>query len=508
MDELVTTVKSMKITAPSTTRPPSPAIRVVETESKQVDRENVKNIVDLTEKITRIRFYAGTLAEKGQSVLRCETCYSLLESRMNIKPAKDPRKVVLKGIGKYSGSISSGLILSADKSELLINGGNTYWYHIKHSIKQHLACSGEHSQLHYDALQHEAVMKKRHEERGERVTQNLIRIAVGVIKSKSAAQHFESQVAAHVSTGSDLGDLGHSRNHFNEIMAAISAWIDRQTAIFLSNPLESTSFPPHFFIIADKSSPRRLSNQAVMICPMVNGERTAIPIDSPIVYSSKNKDDVGNVSGATAGELANQIVDTIKQAFEPATPDSPEFDLKSSWQGTACDGQYQAKEFGDTLHEVLNVDIDPEFSAVIWDPSHWINLAILDIRGDKIGSSSAFLKRLINRSKNIHAMFGRGKMLSSAIAIAQEKHIRLKMTQGNCTTRFWSSQYQQFQNIISSFEVYAEAFRQFGYCEMKEYQILGDDFVLDLCSVTDAMELLINLMVKVQGLDRPCWKIC
>ena len=98
---------------------------------------------------------------------------------------------------------------------------------------------------------------------------------------------------------------------------------------------------------------------------MVNGERAAIPINSPIVYSSKNKDDVGNVSGATAGELANQIVDTIKQAFEPATPDSPEFDLKSSWQGTACDGQYQAKEFGDTLHEVLNVDIDPEFSAVI-----------------------------------------------------------------------------------------------------------------------------------------------
>ena len=81
-----------------------------------------------------------------------------------------------------------------------------------------------------------------------------------MIKSKSAAQHFESQITAHVSTGSDLGDLGHSRNHFNEIMAAISAWIDRQTAIFLSNPLESTSFPPHFFITADKSSPRRLSN--------------------------------------------------------------------------------------------------------------------------------------------------------------------------------------------------------------------------------------------------------
>ena len=25
------------------------------------------------------------------------------------------------------------------------------------------------------------------------------------------------------------------------------------------------------------------------------------------------------------------------------------------------------------------VKIDPKFSALIWDPSHWINLAILDI---------------------------------------------------------------------------------------------------------------------------------
>ena len=72
----------------------------------------------------------------------------------------------------------------------------------------------------------------------EWVTQNLIRIAVSVIKSKSAAQHFESQIAAHVSSGSDRRDLGHSPDHFKEIMAAISAWIDRQTAIFLLNLLE------------------------------------------------------------------------------------------------------------------------------------------------------------------------------------------------------------------------------------------------------------------------------
>ena len=105
-------------------------------------------------------------------------------------------------------------------------------------------------------------------------------------------------------------------------------------------------------------------------------------------------------------------------------------------------------------------------------------------------------------------MFSRGKMISNAIAIAKKTHVPLMLTQGNCATRFWSSQYKQFQNIISSFSLYAEAFRQFGFSEMKAYQILAGDFVIDFCSVTDAMDLLINLMVKVQDLNKPCWMIC
>ena len=137
-----------------------------------------------------------------------------------------------------------------------------------------------------------------------RLTQNLIRIAVAMIKSKWAAQRFESQIAAHVSTGSDLGDFGHSRNHFNKIMAAINVCIDRQTSFFLSTPLESTS--------------------------------------------------------------------------------------------------------------------------------HWINLAILDIRDGKLGSSSEFLGKLVSRSKNIHTMFSRGKMLSSAMT--QSKDVKLKLTQGQGRT--------------------------------------------------------------------------
>ncbi|CAB3997080.1 Hypothetical predicted protein [Paramuricea clavata] len=53
-----------------------------------------------------------------------------------------------------------------------------------------------------------------------------------------------------------------------------------------------------------------------------------------------------------------------------------------------------------------------------------------------------------------------------------------------------------------------QAFRAFGYSEVREYEILGEDFVIDLCSVTDVMRIVIDLMVKLQSLSCPCWKIC
>lgn len=319
-----------------------------------------------------------------------------MQHRSSGKTSNCPVKVALKGVGKYAGSLSSGLVLSQEKSTFLINGGNLYWYYSQRNIRQHLVGTGDHSQLHFEALQHEKAMRKR-EARGHKVVNNLIRIAFAVLKSKSAAQHFESEIAAHVSTGSDYGEFGHSRNHFNEILAAMQVWVDRQSALFLAKPLQSTSFPPHFFITADKSTPQRITNQAFMICPIVNGERVAIPVDSPKVYSSEDGATVGTVSGANADELAKQVIWSIKNAFAG----NMEFELRSSWQGTSCDGQYQAKELGETHHKEVNVKVDPEFSVVIWDPSHWLNLAILDLRDDKIGQSGNFLRNVVNRSKKL-----------------------------------------------------------------------------------------------------------
>ncbi len=118
------------------------------------------------------------------------------------------------------------------------------------------------------------------------------------------------------------------------------------------------------------------------------------------------------------------------------------------------------------------------------------------------------MKRVVNQSKNIHSMFQRGKILISALELAHSPGIKLKMTQGNCATRFWSSQFRQFINIIDGFAVYAEAFRSFGYNECKEYEILGKDFIIDLCMITDVLKIVMDLMIRVQDLSQPCWKIC
>ena len=248
------------------------------------DWKNISNIINLSHSIPEIKFYGGN-HDNSPSVLRCETCFRLLSSRFTgINSAADPRKTALRGIGKYSGSLSSGLLLSPEKTESIIKGGNNYWYGIKNSIKQHISCDGGHSQLHFEALQYAATLKKR-KSRGLAVTENLIRIALSVVKSKSAAQQFEYQIAAHIATGSDMGDLGHSRNHFNEILSAINVWLDKQTANQITKPLPSTGFQPHFYVSCDKSTPHRISNHiefpTIMICPVVSGKRVAIPVNSP-----------------------------------------------------------------------------------------------------------------------------------------------------------------------------------------------------------------------------------
>ena len=70
--------------------------------------------------------------------------------------------------------------------------------------------------------------------------------------------------------------------------------------------------------------------------------------------------------------------------------------FQAAWQGTVCDGQYQAKGFHEKLKELLNQDTTG-FNAITWDPPHLIRLAFEDVFKGNIGHSKEFMSLLIEK---------------------------------------------------------------------------------------------------------------
>ena len=188
-------------------------------------------------------------------------------------------------------------------------------------------------------------MDKR-KQRGVNVTENIIRVAFGIIQMKTAAQHFETSIASHIAFGSDMGDLGHGRKQFSEIMSCAEVALDEETAKYLYK-FAIYKVASSFYATADKATVNRITNQAVLVCCMVNGRRKAIAVSASEVYgvSNEKEETVGGkieISGAHANQLADLMYGSIKKTYNL----SDEL-LSSSWQGTCCGGQYQAKEFSE-----------------------------------------------------------------------------------------------------------------------------------------------------------------
>ena len=285
--------------------------------------------------------------------------------------------------------------------------------------------------------------------RTKKVMENLVGIAISTIKSKSAARHFETMIAAHQFTGSDVGDFGHSRKNFPAILKAANVWFNQQTTNFLRSSLPSTGLPPHFYVTCDKSTPKRLTNQAIVLCPMIAGKREAIVVSSPEVYQPNDSGTDGDVQGASADVLSKALYHEIFKAFTS----NPSFVIKDGWMGTVCDGAYQASEFLSTLTALIcdGRSSTNMFFNVLWDVPHFVDLACDDIFKGVVGSSKPFVSRLFERSRAIHQLFQRGKLLSHAIQMAKTNDkLVFKVTSGTCSTRFASSQYVEFRKLVDS----------------------------------------------------------
>lgn len=299
---------------------------------------------------------------------------------------------------------------------------------------------------------------------GIAATQNIIRVAFNIIEMKTAVHHFENYIACRVATGSDMGDMGHGRKQFNEIMRAAEIFIDKETRKFLIKPMDCTGLPPHFYVTADKATVNRYTNQAVMLCCIVNSKRRAIPVRASqideVADDENDEDDINNaenlrVIGASAGELAARVHSDVKEMYQ-----LDDELLCQSWQGTSCDGQYQAKDFGKELRRLLQ-QAGP-FSCVVWDPPHLEDLALKDVFKGSFGESGNFMKRLISRSAVFHHLFGRGRMFFQAKLQAAADETKLLVSSRTCSTRFATSQYYEFVKLLESLPTYVKAFRKYG----------------------------------------------
>jgi hypothetical protein len=156
---------------------------------------------------------------------------------------------------------------------------------------------------------------------------------------------------------------------------------------------------------------------------------------------------------------------------------------------------------------------DDTFDVVIWDPPHWIDLAMKDVKDGKISEdASSYLNRIIKRTMKLHTKFSSGKMFQQVKSVANHnaygKEVKCKVLSCTYGTRFSMLQYSEFLKLTESLPLYIDTFRKYGYDEDDEYEIAGKDFVVDHLALTDLMRPMVNLLVSLQGLSFPLWKIC
>ena len=195
-------------------------------------------------------------------------------------------------------------------------GQGEYWGKMKCSILRHMIYA-EDGQTHFKALMmlsEEKNLKKIHYDAAE----TLLKSALTAVRAKSAAIHYEDQIAFAFSIGAHVGQCGHSRKLVPDMVKCLLASIHEKTKAELGKCLPSTGLPPHYYMAVDKVTVNKRSNQGVIICPMINGKKVPIVVGAPEVYSPSIN---GNVEGGKADDSAAQAFKEITNKFGGKTLD-------------------------------------------------------------------------------------------------------------------------------------------------------------------------------------------
>ena len=101
------------------------------------------------------------------------------------------------------------------------------------------------------------------------------------------------------------------------------------------------------------------------------------------------------------------------------------------FSGVTVDGQYVNKPFEDAIHAELGVkgSNSPFAVPVVWDASHYLNLAVVDVRDGRKGfdASTEHLQRFIQRCNTFSHLFARGKNFAMLKSIAAKNGFHLNM---------------------------------------------------------------------------------
>ena len=429
------------------------------------------------------------IGENETWVICCKVCHTYLGNPF----ASSTLKRKLTG-----NSLATGLMLSAEEYVKHCQGSCAEWRRLKHRMLKHLSNS---STTHQNASQYAKEQSLLHSR--QRISiRNQLRTAIGVVQTKCAAIHYETKLAELHQAGADIGDFGHSRVLFPQMIDVACHFIDQQTREYLEAKLPSTGLPPHYYVSADKSTNHRISNQVTIVCPVIEGKKTAIPLGMNPVYSNSDG------SGGKGEELAEAIFNDMKKHLNVEGPRLLQMQRK------VVDGQYINEPFVSSMNKPIfdfihslglqkdeaDVLLGGEWWECHWDPSHLL---------DKVFSASkedSFVKRFLGRVALFHQIFRHGKMHAVATETAKELDLPFRVTNAYAPQRFMSSSYLSLKSLEISYEAYVKTFRDHHNEEEMRYKLCGSDLVFDLCGLLDLLWPVVQLMLKAQLEWCPGWK--
>ena len=82
------------------------------------------------------------------------------------------------------------------------------------------------------------------------------------------------------------------------------------------------------------------------------------------------------------------------------------------FEGVSADGVYQAQKFKEMMSQGKPKDAT-FIGKVAWDPSHWFDLAVTDVKEGKTGTSKDFLSNFIEKTNTFSGILNRGKGYNS-----------------------------------------------------------------------------------------------